>query len=109
MPLLFKANGQPAPEGAPRWSKGIFVVRAEVRNGAGLTVKHFNSIDAWRRVIYDNDKGRSKAYCVWDDDDTKDEDSAEALFADIGLVNLLDVYVVKVFASRRGETTYYGN
>ena len=92
-----------------RMSEGIFVVCAEVRDGAGAMVKHFYGVDVWRRVIYDNDEDRSKAYCVWDDDDTKDEDSAKALFADLGLVNLLGVYVVKVFASRRGETAYYGD
>ena len=90
-------------------SEGIFVVRAEVRDGAGAMVKHFYGVDAWRRVIYDNDEDRSKAYCLWDDDDAKDEDSAKALFADLGLVNLLGVYVAKVLASRRGETAYHGD
>ena len=48
-----------------RMSEGTFVVRAEVRDGEGAMVKHFYGIDAWCRVIYDNDEDRSKAYCVW--------------------------------------------
>jgi hypothetical protein len=68
-------------------SKGIFMVRAEVRDGeSGAAIKYFYGADAWRRVIYDNDEDRSMAYCVWDEGDMANEDSAAALFAALGLV-----------------------
>ena len=37
-------------------------------------------LDAWRRLIYDNDKDPSVRYCQWDASDMANEDSAKALF-----------------------------
>ena len=89
-------------------TQGIFILRAEVLDAEGNKVFHFYGLDAWRKLIYDNDKDPSVRYCQWDASDMASEDSAKALFKQLGLVQLLEVYSVMVLASRARETKFFG-
>ena len=44
----------------------------------------------------------------WDESDMATPEAAKDLFAQLGLVQLMHVYIVKVLASRKGETSYHG-
>ena len=94
-------------------TEGIFLMLCDVNSGGarggGTLVGHFFGVDCWRKIIYDNDKDESSRYCQWDVSDTATPQDALNLFKQIGLVQLKQVYVVKVLASRRGETSYFGN
>ena len=66
------------------------------------------TVDAWRRIIYDNDADETARYCQWDESDMATPEAAKDLFTQIGLVQLMHIYIVKVLASRKGETSYHG-
>ena len=76
-------------------------------HGDGIP-KCIRRVDAWRRIIYDNDADETARYCQWDESDMADPEAAKDLFTQIGLVQLMHVYIAKVLASRKGETSYHG-
>ena len=88
-------------------TEGIFLLLCQVESDGEL-VGHFYGVDAWRRIIYDNDADETARYCRWDESDTATPEAAKDLFAQLGLVQLMHVYIVKVLASRKGETSYHG-
>ena len=89
-------------------TEGIFLLRCQVKSN-GKLVGHFLGVDCWRRIIYDNDADETMRYCQWDESDMASPGTASDLFRQIGLVQLMQVYIVKVLASRRSETSYYGD
>ena len=89
-------------------TEGIFLLRCQVKSN-GKLVGHFLGVDCWRRIIYDNDADETMRYCQWDESDMASPGTASDLFRQIGLVQLMQVYIAKVFASRRSETSYYGD
>ena len=88
-------------------TEGMFLLNCQVKSDGEL-VGHFIGVDAWRRIIYDNDADETARYCQWDESDMATPEAAKDLFTQIGLVQLMHVYIVKVLASRKGETSYHG-
>ena len=88
-------------------TEGIFLLRCQVKSN-GKVVGHFLGVDCWRRIIYDNDADETMRYCQWDESDMASPEAANDVFRQIGLVQLMQVCMVKVLASRRSETPYYG-
>ena len=89
-------------------TEGIFLLRCQVESDGEL-VGHFYGVDAWRRIIYDNDADETMRYCQWDETDMASPEAANDVFRQIGLVQLMQVYIVKVLASYKGETPYHGD
>ena len=88
-------------------TEGMFLLNCQVKSDGEL-VGHFIGVDAWRRIIYDNDADETARYCQWDESDMATPEAAKDLFTQIGLVQLMHVYIVKVLASHKGETSYHG-
>ena len=89
-------------------TEGIFLVRCQVKSN-GKIAGHFIGVDAWRRIIYDNDADETIRYCQWDETDMASPEAANDVFRQIGLVQLMQVYIAKVLASRKGEASYHGD
>jgi hypothetical protein len=87
-------------------TKGIFMLRAQVHDGKGGYSFHFYGLDAWRRLIYDNDKDVTRRYVQWGESDMANSGTAKALFTELGMNQIYEVYVVKVLAARTRETKY---
>ena len=101
-------QGQIALHSLLNKTEGIFLLRCQVKSN-GKLVGHFLGVDCWRRIIYDNDADETMRYCQWDESDMASPEAANDAFRQIGLVQLMQVYIVKVLASRRSETSYYGD
>jgi hypothetical protein len=87
-------------------TEGIRLVRCEVLHSGGARALHFFGIDAWRRIIFNNNQDPRARYCLFDDSDCATKEAAKALFRQLCVVELLEVYVVKVRASRVAETSF---
>ena len=75
--------------------EGIYFVRTQVKEGNELKF-HFIGVDAWRRLIFDNDVDPTCRFCLYDENDMASSSAATTLLQQMGTVSIADVYVVKI-------------
>lgn len=75
----------------------MYFVRTQVKEGKEFKF-HFIGIDAWRRLIFDNDVDPTCWFCLYDEDGTASSSAAMTLLRQMGTVNIAYVYVVMILA-----------